>query len=810
MGTFSQDIRYGLRMLRKSPGFTAVAVITLALGIGANTAIFSVVNAALLRPLPYKDSSRLVLLWSRDLTGSSDRDQVSFTDIEEYRRQNHTLENIVAFGDWNAVFSDPGTPERIPGMMVADGYFSLMGVQPMLGRAFLPEEQIDGKDQVVILGYGLWQRRFAGDPGIVGKQITLSARPYTVVGVMPKDFAFLPASLVDGPAQFYRPVAEKYDRIEARSRHLRAIARLKPGVSIDKARADLNVINGALAKQFPSDYATEGVRVVSLQDDVTRNLRLALLVLLGAVGLFLLIACANVANLLLAHATARQREMAVRLALGATRTRLVCQSLTESLLLAIAGGGCALLAAGWGTDLISAMGSKVIPQLLAVRTDLRVLIFTMAVSVLTGLLFGMFPALHLSGLSVNDALKEGSRGSQGIHSRFRKGLAISEIALALMLLAGAGLLLRTFVKVSGVDPGFNSKNVLTMNIGLPSLTYPFATLKPVQFYRELTDRLSRLPGVQSAAGVGVLPLGGDFDTVGTTVEGTNYGPGEEPYPERYVVTPNYFDVMEIKLVRGRFLSEADNEQAPLTVVVSETAAQRWWPNADPIGRHLRLPGYTREMDQVWRTVVGVVKDVKQVGLDAPHTMQVYVPQAQQRNGFMALVVRTQSDPLNYAAEVRRQISAMDKNLAVSDIASMDQILSASVAPRRFSTILLGLFAGLGLLLASVGVYGILSYSVAQRTQEIGIRMALGAARKDVFSLVVGQGLKLVLIGMFAGVLGTLLLARLMGSLLFGISPSDPVTFACVAAMLGGVAFLASYLPARRAAKVDPMVALRYE
>jgi putative ABC transport system permease protein len=798
-------------MLMKSPGFTAVAVITLALGIGANTAIFSVVDAVLLRALPYKEPARLALLWSKDLKTGDDRDQLSFTDVEEYRTKNHVFQNIVAFGDWTGVFSDRGTPERIPGMQVADGYFSLMGVQPLLGRAFLPEEEIDGKDQVIILGHGLWQRRFAGDPGIVGKQIRLSARSYTVVGVMPKDFPFFPATLVDGPAQFYRPAAEKFDRSQARSRHLRAIARLNPGISLREAQAELNVINRGLAKQFPENYATTGVRLVSLADDISGSLRVVLVVLLGAVAFLLLIACANIANLLLARSAGRQREIAVRAALGASRLRLVRQVLTESALLALGGGTCAVLMALWGTSLISATGVKVIPQLIGIGIDLRVLAFTAAISLLTGLLFGIVPALQLSALSIDELLKAGGRGSRGRrHGNFRKGLAISEIALALMLLSGAGLMLRTLVKLHSVDPGFNSRNVLTMSVGLPSLTYPFGSLKPVAFYRELTDRISVLPGVQSAAAVGILPLGGDFDTVGTEVEGELYGPGEQPYPERYIVTPSYFKVMQIHPVRGRVLSEADNENSPLVALVSETAAEHWWPHQDPVGKRIRLPGFAPEMNQVWRTVVGVVQDVKQAGLDAPRTMQIYIPHAQNRSGVMTLAVRTSSDPLSYVSEVRQQISTLDKDLAVSDIASMDQVLSTSVAARRFSTVLMSLFAALGLLLASLGVYGVLSYSVTQRTPEIGIRMALGATPWDVLTLVLGQGLRLSLLGMLTGVFGALLLTRLMSSLLFGVRSSDPLTFAGVAAVLGTVALVASYIPARRATKVDPMVALRYE
>ena len=806
-----ENIRYAIRQLRRSPAFTAVAVVTLTLGIGANAAIYSVVNAVLLRPLPYHEPDRLALIWGVDTLTGDNRDQMSFTDSEEYRRHNHTIQNLVAFGDWSAVFSEPGSPERIPGMQVSDGYFSLMGVQPLLGRAFLPEEQIEGKDQVVILGHGLWQRRFGGDPAIVGKQITLSARPYTVVGVLPKEFPFLPSSLVDGPAEFYRPVAEKYDRGEARSRHLRILARLRSGVSLEQVQADLQVIHRNLVAQYPEDYASRSVRVVPLQEDISGNLRPALLTMLGAVAFLLLIACANIANLSLARSAGRKREIAVRAALGATRAQLIRLALTESMVLAIAGGVCALLLANWGTGLISTVGARVIPQLVKVHLDVPVLVFTLGVTLLTGLLFGLFPALHLSSLSVNSVLKEGSKGSRGpAHVNFRNGLAVVQLSLALMLLAGAGLMLRTFLRVETVAPGFNSKNILTMRIGLPSLTYPFGSLKPVAFYRDLTRRITSLPGVQSAAAVSILPLGGDFDTVGIAVEGTTYGPGEEPYPERYMITPDYFKVMQINLVRGRMLLESDNENAPLVVMVSQTAAQRWWPNQNPIGKRIRTPGFVPEMINSWRTVVGVVADVKQAGLDTPHTMQIYLPQSQTRNGVLTLVVRTESDPLRSIQDVRGQIVAMDKELAVSDVSSMDEVLSASVSGRRFTTVLLSLFGGLGLLLAAVGVYGILSYMVAQRTAEIGIRMALGAARTDVLSLVVGQGLRLAIAGLAAGLAGALALTRLMSRLLYETSPSDPATFMGVILILALVSLVAIYVPARRASKVDPMVALRYE
>ncbi len=807
MNGLLQDLRYALRQLRKSPGFATVAIVTLALGIGANTAIFSVANGVLIRDLPYQDAQRLALLWS---VGPDDnRDQLSFTDIDDYRRQNHVFENVVAFGDWSATFTGVDTPARIPGMQVSDGYLSLMGVKPKLGRDFLPEEQIEGKDQVIILTYGLWQDRFAGDPQVVGKQINLGGKPYTIVGVTPKDFPMLPVTLVNGPAQFYRPAAEKHDDKERLSRHLRAIARLKPGVSLQQAHSDLQVINRGLAKQFPDEYSTTGVRVVKLRDDIASGLRPALLVLLGAIGFLLLIACANVSNLLLARALTRQKEIAIRSALGAKRVRLVQQVLSESVLLALCGGTIGTLLAFWGTNFVVAIGRKVIPQLAAVSLDGRVLAFTAALSLATGLLFGVVPALRVSAITLSDTLKEGTRNISASHDTFRKALAATEIALSLVLLAGAGLLLRSFSKLYGIDPGFRSDHLLTMDIGLASAKYPAGTEKPVAFYRDLLGRVNVLPGVECAGAVNVLPLGANFDNAGAEPEGFAHGPGETPYPERYIVTPGYLAAVGIRLVRGRLLTEADLEGAPFVVLISSTAAQRWWPNQDPIGRRVKVPGFDYQ-PQPWRTVVGVVQDVKQAGLDAPHTMQVYLPHAQYSTGYLTLVVRTKSDPLSLAVDVRRQVMQVDPDQAVSNIASMDQVLSDSAASRRFSATLLGTLAGLGLLLASVGVYGVVSYGVSQRTREIGIRMALGAARRDVLSLIVGQGMKLLLLGVAGGTVSSLLLAPVLSGLLFGVGPRDPVAFAVSAAFLALVAFFACYIPARRAAKIDPMVALRYE
>lgn len=808
MNGIIQNLRYFLRQLRKNPGFAAVAIATLALGIGANTAIFSVADAVLLRNLPYKDPQRLVLLWSVGRDGDT-RDQSSFTDIDDYRSQNHVFENVVPFASWGATFIGEGDPTRVPGMLVGDGYFRLMGAKPFLGRDFLPDEQIDGKDNEIILSYGLWQQRFGGDRRIVGRQIDLSGSPYTVVGVAPQDFPMLPPTLVDGPAQFYRPVAEKHDDKERLSRHLRAIARLKPGTSIEQAQADLNQINRALAKQFPDEYSTTGIRAVRLHDDIASGLRPTLLVLLGAIGFLLLIACANVSNLLLSRAIRRRREFALRSALGATRAQLVSQTLTESVLLALCGGVCGVALAYFGTQIMVAFGAKVIPQLLGASMDLPVLAFTAAASVLTGLLFGIIPALRTSQVSLAETLTDGARSTTSCHDLLRKSLAVSEIALALVLLAGGGLLVRTLSKLRAVDPGFRADHLLTMNIALPGSKYPENTAKPRVFYRELLRGVNSLPGVQTAGAVSILPLGGNFDTAGTLPEGLALGAGEMPYPERYIVTRGYFDAMKLRLKRGRFLSDADDENAPLAVLISETAAQRWWPNQDPIGRRVKAPGFDNSPPP-WRTVVGVLQDVKQAGLNAPHTMQIYLPHAQYSTQYLTLVVRTGSDPLSVVGEIRQEVSRLDPELPVSNVASMDQVINESVVSQRFSAVLLGSLAGLGLLLATVGVYGVLSYSVSQKTREIGIRMALGAARRDVLALVVGNGLKLLLIGVVAGTAAALLVTRLMSNLLFGISASDPLTFAGVAVFLSAVALLACYIPARRAAKVDPIVALRYE
>ncbi|HLZ13021.1 MAG TPA: ABC transporter permease [Candidatus Acidoferrum sp.] len=804
---FLRDFLIALRTLRNSPGFTAAAVLTLALGIGANSAIFSVASGVLFRDLPFKEPRRLVLLWST--SSDSARDQLSFTDLDDYRSQNHSLEDIVPFGTWSATFLGNGTPERIDGVQVGDGYFSLLGANFRLGRGFLPEEQVPGKDQVLVLTYELWQRRFAADESIVGKQVRLGSKQYSVVGVTARDFPVLPPTLVDGHPQFYRPVAETHDDNERRSRHLRAIARLKAGVSLQPAQTDLSLINRRLAAQFPNDYSTVGVRVTSLHDDLSSGFRPALFVLSGAIGFLLLIACANVANLLLARAIGRQNELAIRSAVGARRSQIVRQMLIESLALACFGGAAGIAFAAVATKLAVVLGARVIPQLLTVSLDARVLVFTAALSLATGFVFGSLPAWQASAVSANDTLRAGNRGTTTAHLRLRNILAVTEIALALVLLAGAGLLIRSFAKLYSVDRGFRTDHLLTMDVSLPSSRYPEGTPKPAQFYRNLISRVSALPGVASAGAVSILPLGTNFDTAGTEPEGLVHGPGETPYPERYIVSPGYFSAIGIRLVKGRLLSESDTDSSPLVALVSQTAARRWWPGQDPIGKHIMPPGFDSNRPP-WRTVVGVVQDVKQAGLDAPATAQIYLPHSQYATGSLTLVVHSSVAPLSLTSPVRQQLLAIDPEIAASNITTMEEVLSNSIASQRFSTALLGALAGLGLILSSIGIYGVLSYGVLQRTREIGIRMTLGATNRRIVSLVMGHGVKILAVGLAVGFVAALFITRLMSSLLFGVTANDPLTYVGIFVFLSFSALLACYLPARRASRLNPLVALRHE
>jgi putative ABC transport system permease protein len=809
MTTLLQDVRYGFRMLRKSPGVTAAAVVSLALGIGANTAIFSVVNSILLKSLPYAEPERVVLLWGDSPAQGNHRDQVSATDVDDWRQQNRVFEEVSTFGDWSATFLGGGEPERVAGTQVGDGFFRVMRGTPLLGRTFLPEEQEDGKANVIVLGHGLWLRRFGGDPHIVGQAVSLGGKPYTVVGVMPEDFRPLPRSLNDPPGQFYRPVAEPHDELERSSRHLRAIGRLKPGVTLEQAQAEMSVIASRLERAHPEDNTGYGVHLVTLPEDTVGGLRTALLALFGAVVFVLLIACANVGNLLLARSSARQREFAVRAALGAGRARIVRQLLTESVLLALAGGAAGLLLALWGIGLVESLGSRVSPLLAGVRVDYGVLAFTGVVSVLAGLAFGLAPALQVSGPDLNETLKAGGRSDAGGRGgRLRSALVVAEMALALVLLAGAGLLVKSVVRLRAVDAGFDTSNLLTMNLALPSSRYPDGAAQAA-FFERLARQLGSQPGVEGAAFTSVLPLSSNFDGRALAVEDHPVPRGQEVSVDLYVATPDYLRAMRIPLVDGRAFDEHDTGEGAPVALVGETAARKLWPGQSPLGRRVKFPGSEKNR-QPWRTVVGVVRDVKQYGLDREDVMQMYLPEAQFPASFMTLVVRSKSDPAALLGGVRREVAAADRELAVFGVASMDELLADSVALRRFSMLLLGVFAAVAVALACVGLYGVISYSVAQRTREIGLRVALGARPRDVLRLVLGRGLGLAGLGIVLGLAGGLAVTRVISSLLFGVGARDPLTFAAVAALLSLVALAACLFPARRATKVDPMVALRYE
>lgn len=811
MPNFIRDLRYSVRLLLKSPGFTAVAVISIALGIGANTAVFSVVNAVLLRSLPYAEPESLMLVWG---TGEADgslrqRNQISHTDIADVRKQNTVFEEVTTYTGWNPIMSGDGTAERVPAIQVGDGFFKVMKGTPLLGRVFTPEEQEEGKDFVIVLGYGLWQRRFGGDANVIGKTLLLNARPYTIVGVMGPGFRALPNTLVDPEGQFYRPVAEAYGEQQRSERHLRAIARLKPGVTLAQAQAEMTVLGQRLEQQHPLTNKGRGIYVASITQDTLGNTSRALWIIFGAVGFVLLVACANVANLLLSRATARQKEITIRAAIGAARSHIVRQLLTESLLLAVFGGTLGLLIAIWGTATIEQIGSKINPMFNGFRIDLRVLAFTFGITLLTGLIFGIAPALQMSRPNLNETLKEGGRGAGGASAgnRLRGALVITEVAMTLVLLVAAGLLIRTLIGLGRVEKGFNSQNVLTMSIGLPGLKYP----KPenyIAFYKQATERIAAVPGVKAAGVTSVLPLSSNFDGRGLEVEDHPKPRGEEISVDLYVVNTGYLRALEIPLSRGRSITEQDTADSEKIALINKTMVEQLWPNQDPIGKRIRFAG--SERPEPWRTIVGVVSDVSQYALDQKPPMQMYLPHEQFPTSFNTIVVKTEGNPEAVTAGVRNAILAVDKDQAVFNVVTLADLQAKSILLRTFFMILLVVFAVLALILATVGIYGVTAYAVTQRTQEIGIRMALGAGAMDVLKLILRNGMVLTGIGVVIGLAGAFSLTRLMAMLLFGVQPTDVMTFAVVSGALISAALLACYIPARRATKVDPLVALRYE
>ncbi len=821
MGTILQDLRYGLRMLAKNPGFTIVAVITLALGIGANTAIFTVVNALVLRPLPYKHADRLVTVQERIPKYVSTPMNLSAPDFVEFERQNQAFEKMAGFQNLQFELSGTGEPERITAARVSASLFPLLGIDPFVGRTFTKEEDRPGV-LVAVLSYGLWQRRFGADPNVLGKTVNLDRTLYTIIGVMPRDFQFPLKGLLGGePAVLWVPMSFTPKELGDLGNNyvVCAVARLKPGVTLTKANADVEVIAHHIWEKVFSDLPDARLEAFAtpLAEEVVAKVRTLLAVLLGAVGLVLLIACANVANLLLARATRRQKEIAIRAALGAARFRLLQQFMSESVLLALAGGASGFLFASWGTHLLVRLAPGSLPRAQEVGLDLRVLVFTLALSLVTGLIFGAAPALAASQTNMNETLKEGARSATARprSHRLRSALVISEVALALILLVASGLLIRSFVFLRETDPGFQPQQVLAMSTDLPRAKYGAASQVRL-FYSELLTRIERLPSVRAVGAGTELPMSMNTDRI-FTPEGYQAEAGAKwPRCTTTYLMGNYFQALGIPLLRGRLFTHEDKQGSPRVVIISRSIAERYWPGQEPIGKRLHY-GPPQNTDNSWTTIIGVVGDVKHGPLDAPALPATYEPSAQAEDFRIAglgrslsFAVQTSGDPTSLAAGLRAQVWSLDKELAIADVRAMTRVVDESAAARRFNMLLLGVFASIALLLAAIGVYGVVSYATGQRTHEIGIRMALGADRHDLLRLVVAQGLVLTLIGTTIGLVGALALTRFLSSLLYGVRPTDPLTFCAVSLLLVGVALLASYIPARRATKVDPMVALRYE
>jgi len=818
MNTLFQDLQYGLRMLAKHKSVTAIAVLTLALGIGANTAIFSVVNAVLLNPLPYRNPDRLVSLWEN--VPEHGRWRAAPANFFDWKKQNTVFEDVAAFGQGSMALTGNGEPEQLTGGRVSSGYFGVVGVEPMLGRSFAPEEYEPEKGQVVILGYSLWQRRFGGDRNILNRNITLDGASYTVVGVMPP--GIYPVSpqtagrlAFDEQAQnFWIPMSFTAGWAGVRTAHvLGVIARLKPGVTIEQAKTEMDTIGARLAQEYPANRG-EGIIVNPFMNEVTGNVRPALLTLLGAVALVLLIACANVAGLLLAQLAGRSKELSIRAALGAGRVRLVRQLFIEGVLLSLFGTAVGLLIATVGTKVLLQFVPAGVPRLAQVSLDLRVLGFTILISLGTCLIFGLVPAWQNSKPDLHTALEQSGRtsGPGASRLRFRQLLVVFQVSVAVMLVIGAGLLIRSFWILQRVDPGFQSEGVLTADLVLPFAKYA-ETSQINNFYNQLLERVPSIPGVKNAAIAYDHPLVSNWlDEV--QIEGRvvpRDGPSQSA--NFLPIGPDYFDTVGLKMLAGRRFTPQDDPDHPGVAIVNESFVKHYFPNEQALGQRLK-PG---PPGRIWRgqkltsfEIVGIARDVKLAGLDAPSEPAYYIPASQAPLQDMTLLVRTTTDPLSIVGAVRQTVLSIDPNLPISNIKTLEKVVDDSVAQRRLNMLLMGLFGGLALLLSAVGIYGLLSHAVTQRTQEMGIRMALGAQVSDVLKLVLRQGMTLAIVGEVIGLVGAFALTRLMRGLLFGVTPNDATTFIVVAGVLAVVALLACYVPARRATKVDPLIALRYE
>ena len=805
MHTFLQDLRYGIRVLFKNPGFTSIAVITLALGIGANTAIFSVVNALLLRPLPYKAADRLVWIWGTNPSAGIPEEVASAPDYNDWKRLSESFEDMGAVASLSVILGTDGEPERLVGKRVADGFFSTLQAQPKLGRTFTPEEDKPDAQRVVILSEGLWQRRFGSDPQILEKTVNLNGNPHQVVGVMPADFVN-PQPGQTQTTELWVPLRVNYATAGRRSDFLGVIARLKPGATHEQAQSEMTAIMSSLEEQYPASNTGWGAKVITLHERFVGDVSRPILVLMAAVSFLLLIACVNVANLLLVRASSRRKEVAIRAALGAGRFRIARQLLTESILLSIFGGALGLLVGVWGVNLLTSFMPANLPRLNEIALDNRALVFTLAMSIFTGVIFGLIPALQSSSPNLNDCLKEGGKDAANIGSsnRIRNVFAVAEIALALVLLAGAGLMLRSFLKLQDVNPGFNSQRVVALQMQLPNTRYK----EPAQFgphFSQLLERVTTASGVESAALASDMPLSGGGNFLSFGKEGESRSPDDPAQDaEVHSVSPDYFKTMGIPLKRGEIFTAQDTLTTPGVAVVSETLVRRYFGDEEALGRRVSLDG------QTWMKIVGIVGDTHNQSLDEAPYPQMYMHISQQPTRVFNLVVRGSGEASALVPTLRGQARELDATVPIFNVRSMEEIVADSVARPRFNALLIFLFAVLALILAGVGIYGVISYTVSQRQHEIGVRLALGAKSSDILKMVVGQGLKLVVTGIGIGLVAVYGLTQLLSSLLFGISATDPVTFIAVSIVLAGVALLACFVPARRATKVDPMIALRYE
>lgn len=811
METLWQDLKFGIRTLIKSPGFAIVALLTLALGIGANSAIFSVVNAILLRPLAYKNPEQLVMI-NHNYVKINLKASVSAFGYKYYCDNAKSFESIAAMAGWAANLTGEGEPERLTGQSVSANFFQTLGAEASKGRTFATGEDSEGKNRVLVLSHGFWQRRFGGDPDILNKTLSLNGENYNVVGVMPEGFQF--GRELGMIIDLWRPIVFTPDQLSSDSitnEFLMVIGRLRQGVTQQQAQTEMHGIAANLRQQYMqgADATNWDLLLTSMRELVVGDIRLMLWIVMLVVGFVLLIACANVANLLLARAAARQKEIAVRTALGAGRWRIIRQLLTESVLLSVVGGAFGLLIGYWGVKALISLNEDRIPRANEISLDWRVLLFTFGVSILTGVLFGIVPAIQTTKTDLHETLKEGGRSAAAATKHWvRSVLIVAEIALALAVLVGAGLLVKSFMRVQEVNPGFNPQGLLTMSLSLPDFKYSEAPQR-ANFYKQLINDIRSLPGVQSAGAVSVLPLSGQGSSGSFRIEGRDVPRGQSaPHGARWAATPDYFKTMGIPIIRGRYFEERDTADSKQVVIIDQALAAKYWPNEDPLGKRMVFEG-TRDNPN-WREIVGIVGHVKHTDLEGESRAQYYIPHQQRAQPGMTVVVRTAGDPNALASVARNAVRNLDRELPVFRVRTMDQFVADSMAQRRFALLLIGIFAGLALLLAAIGLYGVMAYSVTQRTHEMGLRMALGAQASDVLKLVVKQGMLLAGIGLGIGIVGAFFLSRLMKTLLFNVSATDPAIFAAIAAALAAVALIACFFPARRATKVDPMVALRYE